>query len=102
MTLSLSSYTREAARPARNCIMFAKHFGWLPHGSWLRYMMTSCGFKSLVGCPCGSSKYQKHSSESTILLKCTKDIKGHLRRLNTYGSDLENEAALILARAGKL
>jgi hypothetical protein len=82
--------------------MFAKHFGWLPHGSWLRYMMTSCGFKSLVGSPCGSSKYQKHSSESTILLKCTKDIKGHLKRLNTYGSDLENEAVLILARAGKL
>jgi hypothetical protein len=63
--------------------------------------MTSCGFKSLVSSPCGSSKYQKQASESIILLKCTKDIKGHLKRLNTYDSNLKKEATLILARAGK-
>ncbi|CAB4042210.1 Hypothetical predicted protein [Paramuricea clavata] len=64
--------------------------------------MTSCGFKSLVGSPCGSSKYQKQASESIILLKCAKDIKGHLKRLNTYDSSLKKEATstLILARAG--
>lgn len=62
--------------------------------------MTSCGFKSLVDGSCGSSKYQKHAIESIILLKCTKDIKGHLNGLQTYDSDVKNEATLILARAG--
>ena len=38
--------------------------------------MTSCGFKPLV-----SDKYQKQASESIIILKCTKDIKGHLMKI---------------------
>ena len=63
--------------------------------------MTSCGFKRLVSTSCGSSKYQKQAPESIILLKCDKDIKSHLKRLNTYDSELKNEATLILARAGK-
>ena len=63
--------------------------------------MISCGFKSLASSPCGSSKYQKQARESIILLKCTKDIKVHLNRLNTYDLDLKNEATLILAHAGK-
>ncbi|CAB4003374.1 Hypothetical predicted protein [Paramuricea clavata] len=62
--------------------------------------MTSCGFKSLVSSPCGSSKYQKQASESIILLKCTKDIKGNLKRLNTYDSNLKKETTLILAGTG--
>ena len=35
----------------------------------------------LVGSLCGSSKYQKQASERIILLKCTKDIKGHLMKI---------------------
>ena len=63
--------------------------------------MSSCGFKNLVSTPCGPSKYQKHSKESVIIRICCKDIKGHLRSLNTFDSDLKSEGALILARAGK-
>ena len=37
------------------------------------------------------------------LLNCTKDITGHLQRLNTFDIEsVNNEATLILARAGKL
>lgn len=64
--------------------------------------MTSCGFKTLVGSPCGASKYQKCSSETIVLLKCSKDVTNHLKRLNTCASDVTNEASLILARAGNL
>lgn len=66
--------------------------------------MTSCGFRSLAGIssPCGSSKYQKQCTESIILIKCIKDVKGHFKRLNTFVSDVKDEATLILARAGML
>lgn len=64
--------------------------------------MTSCGFQSLVSSPCGSSKSLKGKSESVILLNCNKDVKAHLKRLNTYDIDsVKSEAILILARAGK-
>ena len=65
--------------------------------------MTSCGFKSLVSSPCGSSKYHKGATVIIALLNCTKDITGHLQRLNTFDIEsVNNEATLILARAGKL
>ena len=62
--------------------------------------MSSCGFKTLVSTPGGPSKYPKHSKESVIIRNCCKDIKGHLRSLNTFDSDLKSEGKLILDRAG--
>ena len=61
--------------------------------------MSSCGFKNLVSTPCGPSKYPKHSKESVMIRNCCKEIKGHLRSLNTFDSDLKSEGKLILARA---
>ena len=66
-------------------------------------IMTSCGFKALVSSPCGSSKYHKGATVIIALSNCTKDITGHLQRLNTFDIEsVNNEATLILARAGKL
>ena len=63
--------------------------------------MWSCGFTNLVSTPCDPSKYQKHSKESVIIRNCCKDIKGHLRSLNTFDSGMKSEGKVILARAGK-
>ena len=65
-------------------------------------MMISCGFRSLVSGTCGQSEYQKQSNEAIILVNCSKDVKGHLKRLNTFSTDVKDEATLILARAGIL
>ena len=53
----------------------------------------------VVSRTCGPSKYPKHSKESVIIRNCCKEIKGHLRSLNTFDSDLKSEGKLILARA---
>ena len=37
--------------------------------------------------------------ESVIIRNCCKEIKGHLRSLNTFDSDLKSEGKLILACA---
>lgn len=66
--------------------------------------MISCEFNSLklVTGTCGLSKFQKQSNETIALLKCSKDVKGHLKRLNTSSTEVKDEATLILARAGML
>ena len=55
--------------------------------------MSSCGFKNLVSTPYRPSKYPKHSKGSVIIRNCFKDIKGPLRSLNTFESDLKSEGS---------
>ena len=64
--------------------------------------MASCGFAQLVGGACGSSADNPANVQCVAVGSCTKDIQGHLAAYRVLGnSDLDCEAKLLLARAGK-
>ena len=63
--------------------------------------MATCGYSVYVGGHCGSSTANPAVLECISLRSCKKNILGHLQAIDVHDAVLENEAQLLLVRAGK-
>ena len=64
-------------------------------------VMATYGYSTLVGGTCGSSAALESCVKHCIALEsCVKDIKAHLKSYDVRDASLQNEAQLLLARAG--
>ena len=63
-------------------------------------VMATCGYSTLVGGTCGSSAANPALVRCIALESCVKDIKAHLKSYDVRDASLQNEAQLLLARAG--
>ena len=63
-------------------------------------VMATCGYSTFVGGTCGSSVANPAVVKCIALESCVKDIKAHLKSYDVRDASLQNEAQLLLARAG--
>ena len=62
--------------------------------------MTTCGYSTFVGGTCSSSAANPAVVRSIALESCVKDRKELLKSYDIRDASLQNEAQLLLARAG--
>ena len=63
-------------------------------------VMATCGYSTFVNATYGLSAANPAVVKCMALESCVKDIKAHLKSYDVRDASLQNEAQLLLARAG--